>query len=349
MKCLLCKEREANKDNTHYLTDSIIRQALNVESSNVRGKGSYHDMSPDKGTIDYKFQQRVLSETIEENLGRPATDKEIEDAKSNIEFSVDKHYCDVCEDLFGEIEDPFCDDILPMFRNADLNNIKSVEVSDVKKIRLFFYLQLLRSSDCHDGFDLPISLQTSFREWILSHDKITYSAINSVPLSVAYLQTLNEQYNQNVIGLPDGQNPNIVVMNDFVIQCYEVGKEQEFYELPVINQKDDFNKFLNKEEEKFLVKVIADTNRKMFFERLSYQDKYNSIIKACGKALYQPYLDTFGIVPTREITEYFYYHEVHSSSDPKGVMHTTENYKEKALIFIEKHKERIFKILNIHN
>ncbi|MBK8657107.1 MAG: hypothetical protein IPN20_25120 [Haliscomenobacter sp.] len=37
--CALCAKNEANKKNTHYLTDGIIRSCLNEDGSNVREKG----------------------------------------------------------------------------------------------------------------------------------------------------------------------------------------------------------------------------------------------------------------------------------------------------------------------
>ena len=37
--CKLCSQREADKKNTHYLTDSIIRTCLNKDGSNIREQG----------------------------------------------------------------------------------------------------------------------------------------------------------------------------------------------------------------------------------------------------------------------------------------------------------------------
>jgi hypothetical protein len=45
MICALCKEREANKKNTHYLTDGVIRSCLNHDGGNERENGLYFDVS----------------------------------------------------------------------------------------------------------------------------------------------------------------------------------------------------------------------------------------------------------------------------------------------------------------
>ena len=349
MKCLFCKVREANKKNTHYLTDSIIRRALNQDSSNERGQGSYFDFSTNKGTIEYNFQQVTSTINIEENLGRQATDEEIQSSKEHTEFSVNYLYCNVCENLFGEIENPFTDTVLPKFRDADLTGISEIDIDDVKTVRLFFYLQLLRSSDCHESFSLPEGLANLFREWIINHASVSYEDINAIPLAIAYLQTLDDQYFQNSVGMTSDQNPNIIIMNDFVIQCFEIGKEKGFFEFPQINHPDNYERFSNQNEDSFLVKIISDENRKLFYQELSYNQKYESIIRECGEALYKPYLEAFGIIPTKETTEYFYYHEIHSSNEPKGIKHTEENYRNKAVEFVKKNEKEIKQIIKKHN
>ena len=45
MKCALCQDREANKRNTHYLSDGIIRKCLNIGGTNERERGFYFDIS----------------------------------------------------------------------------------------------------------------------------------------------------------------------------------------------------------------------------------------------------------------------------------------------------------------
>jgi len=76
MKCLLCSVNEATKKNTHYLTDAIIRTALNAEGGNSRETGLYWGLSTGKAGADFGFQRSTAIAKLEEILGRSPTDEE---------------------------------------------------------------------------------------------------------------------------------------------------------------------------------------------------------------------------------------------------------------------------------
>ena len=128
MTCKLCKEREANKKNTHYLSDGIIRSCLNLDGQDGnrnRAKGFYFDLSNDTAFIEFNFQQNTSVPKLEEALGRNPTEEEIERAKQ-IPFSVDYVFCAECENIFTVIESTFTNDILSKFRNSDLTDLQEV-------------------------------------------------------------------------------------------------------------------------------------------------------------------------------------------------------------------------------
>ena len=75
--CKLCQEREANKKNTHYLTDAIIRTCLNLGGVNDREKGLYFALDNSNPFIDFNFQ-RLDELTLESTIGRKPTEDEIE-------------------------------------------------------------------------------------------------------------------------------------------------------------------------------------------------------------------------------------------------------------------------------
>lgn len=81
MLCKLCNLNEANKDNTHYLTDAIIRSCLNLEGTNSRENGFYFDISNNTPFIDFSFQRNTSAAKLEQMMGRVPSDKEIEKAK----------------------------------------------------------------------------------------------------------------------------------------------------------------------------------------------------------------------------------------------------------------------------
>ena len=92
MTCKLCKQKEADKKNTHYLTDSIIRSCLNEDGVNVREKGYMFEVSNSTPFIDFNFQRETSQNSILEALGREPTEEEIENAKQ-IAYSVDYVFC----------------------------------------------------------------------------------------------------------------------------------------------------------------------------------------------------------------------------------------------------------------
>mgnify|MGYP006087250175 CR=1 FL=1 len=51
--CLLCKEKSADKKNTHYLTDAIIRTCLNMDGTKEREQGLYFDISTNKESVEF--------------------------------------------------------------------------------------------------------------------------------------------------------------------------------------------------------------------------------------------------------------------------------------------------------
>ena len=137
MTCALCKAREANKKNTHFLTDGIIRSCLNLDGSKKREKGFYFNLSNDNPFIEFNFQRETPINKLKSSLAREVTDEENEKAKS-IPFSVDNVFCSVCENYFTEIESKFINELLPIFRNTDLTDKDITNLTDIKTVRLFF-------------------------------------------------------------------------------------------------------------------------------------------------------------------------------------------------------------------
>lgn len=70
--CKFCQINQANKKNTHYLTDAIIRTCLNIEGSNNREKGLYFAVNSGNPFIEVNFQ-RLDEQTIEDAIGRKPT------------------------------------------------------------------------------------------------------------------------------------------------------------------------------------------------------------------------------------------------------------------------------------
>lgn len=288
--CALCKKEEATKTNTHYLTDGIIRSALNVDGkskSSDREQGLYFEMDSEKLGIKPNFQQSTPVKKLDEVYGREVTDVEIKEAEKNTPFSVDRVFCPKCEDIFTIIESRFIVEILPKFRNADLSNKVMVEINENKLFRLFFLLQIYRSSICDEDFTLPKEIIDEFRDVILNYEAKSDDDIKKYSLSVTYLETLadknaedkekerQKEYTANKVGFVLGENPYVILMNDFCIQLYEDDKIK-FDHIYGLNKEEDYKDYINKNEDSFKVKILHDNERRALYE---------SMIKDSGMAI----------------------------------------------------------------
>ena len=88
--------------------------------------------------------------------------------------------------------------------------------------------------------------------------------IEKLPLSITYLETKGDQkeYTSNYVGFTDDINPNLIFMNDFVIQFYSNNDNLNFFDFYGLNETENYLRFINTEEEVFNVKIIDNDNRK---------------------------------------------------------------------------------------
>lgn len=303
MKCSLCKNNEANKGNTHYLSDSIIRSCLNLDGldgNKKRAKGFYFDLSNDNAFVEFNFQQNTSVSELEKALGRQATEEEIQKAYE-IPFSVDNIFCKECEDKFTEIETPFVDKLLGGFRNADLSTTEELQFKDVKIVRLFFLLQIWRSHICEDVFSIPESVAESLRIIILNHNNLTEDELKVFPLAITYLETTGEQeeYTSNYVGVTNDQNPNLIFMNDFVIQFYPNPECINFFNFYGLNNEDTFQDYINHNEDNFRIKVIGNENRKTLLTDIVTAEKVKQTISFYQDAFKKLWYFVFGIYPNK--------------------------------------------------
>jgi hypothetical protein len=273
MKCKLCNDLDANKKNTHYLTDSIIRTCLNLDGTNERETGFYFDVSNNTPFVDFNFQRGTSIPKLEESLGRQATDDEIGKAKE-IPFSVDNVFCYDCEDIFTSIETPFIATILPQFRQSDLTGTEQIVISQNKIAKLFFYLQIWRTAICEDVYNLSAPTMESLRLSILNSGSIENNDIPNFPFHITYLQTVGDEkaYTNNFVGCTSDRNPNIIFINDFVIQFFEsqnLIKTLDFYGL---NQSNDLAQFINDDNEEVKIKVLPNQTRLEIVGRINKEE-----------------------------------------------------------------------------
>lgn len=288
--CILCQQREANKKNTHYLTDAIIRTCLNVDGTNLREKGLYFALDNTNPFIDFNFQ-RLDELTLENTIGRKPTEEEIENAKS-IPFSVDYVFCSECESLFTEIETRFIEDILPRFRSKDLSGLDALNVEDYVTCRNFFFIQIYRSAVCEDILDFSPEFIEKLRNIVLQKN-----GDSSIPLSVTYLQTLGGEaiYTENYIGFTSDRNPYIILMNDFVIQVYENAEAIKYLSFHGLNEQADYKDYINHQETSFRFRIFSNAKRKEFLNNVIVNEKIKKTTQYYRDMFDQLWTRMFGV------------------------------------------------------
>ena len=270
MICKLCHQEKKPKSNTHYLSDFIIKSALNEDGANTRGKGLYWGIDTSKLSVDFKFQQVTSPETLENILGRQTTSEENDSAENEIDFTVSDSFCKECEDIFTKIENEFANKVLSKFRNSNLNGVneKVLNKKEARISRLFFLLQFWRTSQCDSAFDLSQNLSEFLRVKILNEDN---TGLESIPMSITYLETLKDSDDidtgtkyktQNVVMPLERNEPFAIIMNDFVIQLYE-DLTFPYFDFYGYNDSKDYINYLNQSQEEFKVKILSNEDRKI--------------------------------------------------------------------------------------
>lgn len=337
MICALCNEKEANKKNTHFLTDAIIRSCLNQDGSQARERGFYFDLSGNTPFVEFNFQRGTTIEYLEKSLGRLPTEQEIENAKT-IPFSVDNVFCGDCESIFTEIEGQFIETILPKLRNSDLSTISILKLEDVKLLRLFFYLQVWRTAVCDQSFFITNKTLESLRTIILNNKDIETSEIFHFPISITYLQTTGgeKEYTSNFVGYTSDRFPNIIFMNDIVIQFFESIDQIQFFDFYKLND-EDYREYINLKESQFIVRVFQNDRRKQFYHDLSEGEKVKNAIDFFSEKFSLAWTGLFGFTPPNSILQEYInfitkgseYHILKYS--PLNVIDLTKEFLEKKL------------------
>jgi hypothetical protein len=296
MICKCCNEKEADKKNTHYLTDSIIRKCLNENGTNYREKGFMFGLSNKNPFVEFSFQRETNTTSIIEALGREPSDEEINIAKKNA-FSVDNYFCSDCENRFTIIENEFLKQILPKLRETNFQNInqRTIEFIENILIRKFFLLQFWRTSVCDPSFDISDSFRAKLYKGIFQDAE----TLKVIPLRVTYLNTVGNdfEYTKNSVGTLKDKSNYIIFFNDFIIQAFEVFADINFTELYGLNGKENFPESFNFSEKHFVFDILFNQERIKFTEKLHQEGFVRNILDLYKRIFVEHFLTTFGHQP----------------------------------------------------
>lgn len=312
MKCLLCKDNEANQPGSHIFTHSLISKCINEQGKNGRDKELMFGFSQ-SGEKSLFVGRKVLPEKLTEAIGRELTDKEIEN--NNNDVVVDNIYCSVCEKLFGIIESDFSSKILTNIRN---NGVYNYEYPSNILIRLYFYIQIWRASSYgyHDWSFPNKTIEEELRKYIyeacLEYEKgLSESLVEGIikyPIIVNYFETPEAESSSNLIFIPKRNKPFIFFLCDFAIEFFE-----DVDSMPVISEIENYHglnddltqESINYHEDTFKVRFIPNKKRKELINTYCTEDYVVGEIKRIQDLFVAEYLKINGKNPAEEIIARF--------------------------------------------
>lgn len=148
-KCLLCRDRIANKTNSHLVPSFIVANVCSYDDSGKRDKEVMFTITPQKTKLytgrnipDTKIEEIIDTETL--------TDERIDTELSANTVSMDYIFCSECEKSIGAVlETPY---------SAYIKGGKTISPD----ISFFFWISVVwrMSISKRFGFELPIELET---------------------------------------------------------------------------------------------------------------------------------------------------------------------------------------------
>lgn len=293
--CKLCQEKPADKTNTHYLTDGVIRNCLNEEGSNVREKALTFNISFHKDSIEARFQRNTSQKGILKTFGREASEEEIREAKKAL-FSVDYIFCSKCEKKFTNIEAPFLNDVLPRLRGKDFTGQQEL-ILDSGVVREFFLLQVYRTAVADSEYMISEEKVETLRK-IINNPDTDINELKSIPLHVTYLNTVGSEYEytKNTVGTGSDGNNRIILFNDFIIQTSANDDEIDYTYFWGLNDKSTFKRFTNYQEDGFKIKVMDNNQRLAFYGRY-HQERARKQLDYYRSEFVNQYVKVYHIAP----------------------------------------------------
>ena len=145
------------------------------------------------------------------------------------------------------------------------------------------------------------------------------------------------EYTTNFVGSTNDRNPNLIFMNDFVIQFFEYNDNIRFLDFYGLNLADNFKKFLNSNENEFIIKVIHNKERKRILNNLIREEKVKSTIDYFLKYFRGQWIDNFNDLPSdKTIKEYL--DEIVGNNEFNILQYTEESIKDSTKKFINGRK-----------
>lgn len=240
MKCKICQEREATKNNSHLITWSLIKEVVNQPGFKERGYDVTFSLSTVQ-TPKVHIGRNVSPSHIEEVLGTHLSE---DAAKQNKDFfSRDHIFCPECEDGISKLENEFVEKVYKKLNNAtgksleqDTKGNKVIRLTEFesKITYLFAYSIFFRTSIGKlNNFTLEAKLEKQICEHLLPMlETNVHKLRNNInrlqadyfkyPVVISYLETkVGKESLENMVIQHRSKMPNFLLANRLVLELYQ--------------------------------------------------------------------------------------------------------------------------------
>ncbi len=326
MKCNLCKINEADKTGSHFLTLSFIKTAINEAGRGERDREIVFKLTSGKDLdIEPYFGRKILPEAIDKVLNSEVKFDDF--IKNHNPFVEDYLFCTECENRFAIIEGYFISNLylkiksnlLETERDSKGNRVIKIDSQKGLLTRLFFYVQLWRTSISKHSFKLDEKIENSLRKIIfncleknidatLDKCKENKLEILSHPLTVTYWETEIHTENKfenttNLIYFHDkSKRPYFVIINDFVIRLYRNKRHLNTTPNHFFGFTDliDTTEHINIDQDEFTIGVLVDSHRRKILDGVIGQP-VEMFFKNWKKRIKEFHIQIFGFTPTEYV------------------------------------------------
>lgn len=288
-QCQICRQRPADKKNSHLLPSFLIAAAISKGGNTKRDFELTFSLSADDFVESY-YGRNITEETIQQVNGRSLTDEELANNKNP--FTADYIFCTACETALGHLESIFAERIYSRLKkgefNTDINDSKGNIIVEVQKqdaalSQLFTYSLFFRCVVAKlQGLRMDTKLLERIRELLLlilsdtiaetaSKISTNYEKLFPYPTILTFHQTPDdEDATSNVVMIHHSRQPFFLFINDMTFQLFEktkhINASVEF--LHGLSQVVSNTEVANKLESSYKIVVLSNERRKKILQNV---------------------------------------------------------------------------------
>lgn len=256
-KCSLCKTNSPDKENSHVIPLSILRNLVSKESGNLRDREASYTLSSLRNSSIYLGPQMTTPEKMTEIVGRVLTDEEL--SKQSNQFARDNFICTTCENRFSRLESLYSEKIAKKISAFRLSTKNTDVLADNGDAFYLFFISVLWRMSVTKWEKFAVSAQIEEDMRLMLHDllnedkKQLVSNITSAkdkimkwPVCFGIADTSIKEVLNEVTYHPGNTTPYSLIVNEFILFLFPDEKTitqqpQTFFGLEKVISKESIS------------------------------------------------------------------------------------------------------------